>query len=338
MNTMYFGVEGVAWALDRWGKDTGTKIELDSAAVLETMLKREPDSMRYSYFFGETGIRMALQSVSPSPENLAALKSCLRNLRKTETNEIMAGAPGALIAAQILWEQTRDAEVASFIRETAQEILGAAEIEPDTGLLIWRQNYGSRPTIYLGAAHGAAGNYYSLLRAKEHLPEVLSAKILQKAIGFVKSSAKQSDRHANWATMIYPGERDLLVHWCHGAPGFAMLFAEIVPLGADQEFDRVLIKAGSLVWDAGPLLLGPSLCHGTAGSGATMLKLFQRTGEQIWLDRARTLAMNTIFQVKEHEKKYGQIRYSLWTGDIGAAFFVRACVEGKFSMPILDYL
>jgi hypothetical protein len=48
--------------------------------------------------------------------------------------------------------------------------------------------------------------------------------------------------------------------------------------------------------------------------------------------------MNAISQVKEHEAKYGQLRFSLWTGDIGVALFLMACGEGKFSQPLLEYL
>jgi lantibiotic modifying enzyme len=337
MGTMYFGVEGVAWGLHHWAELTGEKPGVDPAAIMENALRREPDPMKYSYFFGETGIRMALQSVRPSAENLRALKVCLRGLRESQTNEMMAGAPGALLAAQILWEQTHEKELVPFLQGVAQEIVDRWEVEADTGLPLWRQNYG-QPTIYLGAAHGAAGNIFSLLRAGEHFAPGLLAQIRQKALSIIKGAARQTDTEANWATLIHPGQRDLLVHWCHGAPGFVTLLANLFPRGDDPEFDRLMIKAGTLVWNAGPLVLGPSLCHGTAGSGAAMLKLFERTGDQLWLDRARAFAMNTIDQVTEHEAKYQRLRYSLWTGDVGIALFLRSCGEGVFSLPMLECL
>jgi len=337
MNTMYFGVEGVAWALHHWGKLTGEKPKTDPVAVLDHMLRREPDPMRYSYFFGETGIRMAKQAVWPTTENFSALIGCLENLRQEETNEMMAGAPGVLLAAQILWEQTRNEKLVPLIQGTAQEIISRWEIDADTSLPVWRQNYG-RSAVYLGAAHGAAGNIYSLLRVGEHLGQEALAEIRVKAISFVKGAARENENEANWATLLQPGDRDLLVHWCHGAPGFATLLANGIPRGMDPQFDQLMLKAGTLVWNAGPLVLGPSLCHGTAGSGATMLKLFERTGDQIWLDRARALAMHSLAQVREHEQKYQRLRYSLWTGDLGIALFLHSCVEGEFPLPMLEYL
>jgi lantibiotic modifying enzyme len=337
LGTMYLGVEGVAWGLHHWAQLTGEAPGVDPAAILENALRRDPDPMKYSYFFGETGIRMALQSVRGSTENLRALKDCLEGLRESETNEMMAGAPGALLAAQILWERTREKEWVPFIRGVAQEVMDRWEVEADTGLPLWRQNYG-KPAIYLGAAHGAVGNIFSLLRAGEHLAPALLERVRERAATFVKGAARQTDTEANWATLLHPGQRDLLVHWCHGAPGFVTLLANLFPQGEDPEFDRLMAKAGTLVWNAGPLVLGSSLCHGTAGSGATMLKLFERTGDQLWLDRAQAFAMHAIDQVREHEAKYGRLRYSLWTGDLGVALFLRSCGEGAFSLPMLECL
>ena len=37
-------------------------------------------------------------------------------------------------------------------------------------------------------------------------------------------------------------------------------------------------RAAELTWDAGPLVKGPSLCHGTAGNGFALLALYRRTG------------------------------------------------------------
>jgi Lanthionine synthetase C-like protein len=54
---------------------------------------------------------------------------------------------------------------------------------------------------------------------------------------------------------------------------------------------NLLTAAGEAVWAAGPLAKGSNLCHGTGGNGYAFLKLFQRTGQPHWLDRARAFAI-----------------------------------------------
>jgi lantibiotic modifying enzyme len=57
---------------------------------------------------------------------------------------------------------------------------------------------------------------------------------------------------------------------------------------------QVLLAGGELTWRAGPLVKGAGLCHGTAGNGYAFLKLFARTGDERWLERARRFAMHAI--------------------------------------------
>ncbi|HQR11674.1 MAG TPA: lanthionine synthetase LanC family protein [Casimicrobiaceae bacterium] len=102
------------------------------------------------------------------------------------------------------------------------------------------------------------------------------------------------------------------------------------------ELDDLLIEAGELVWRAGPLEKGAGLCHGTAGNGFDFLKLFKRTGKRRWLERARSFAMQTIEQCAAHAARYGQRRFSLWTGDLGVAMFVQSCLEENDDFPTLD--
>ena len=59
---------------------------------------------------------------------------------------------------------------------------------------------------------------------------------------------------------------------------------------------NTILAAGRAVWHAGPLAKGYGLCHGTAGNGYAFLKLWQRTGDSAWLDRARSFAMHAIAQ------------------------------------------
>jgi DUF1680 family protein len=83
---------------------------------------------------------------------------------------------------------------------------------------------------------------------------------------------------------------------------------------------------------------GPGLCHGTAGNGYAFLRLFALTGDERWLDRARRFAMHAIEQVQRERRRYGRGRYTLWTGDIGVALYLKGCMRGDPAVPTIDEL
>ena len=82
-----------------------------------------------------------------------------------------------------------------------------------------------------------------------------------------------------------------------------------------------------------PLAKGPSLCHGTAGNAYGFLVLHRRTGDELWLDRARAFALHAIGQVERERAAVGRGRYSLFTGDIGVALFLRHLLDGEERFP-----
>ena len=102
--------------------------------------------------------------------------------------------------------------------------------------------------------------------------------------------------------------------------------------GPPRELDPLLIGAGTTIWNAGPLTKGHGLCHGTAGNGYAFLKLHRRTGDAVWLARARAFAMHALAQYQAAAAP----RYSLWTGDAGLAVYLWHCVTGSDSLPGLD--
>jgi hypothetical protein len=65
---------------------------------------------------------------------------------------------------------------------------------------------------------------------------------------------------------------------------------------------------------------------------------FGRTGDERWLDRARRFAVHALGQVERWRETRGSGRYSLWTGDLGAALFAVDCLEARAEVPVVDYL
>jgi lantibiotic modifying enzyme len=122
-------------------------------------------------------------------------------------------------------------------------------------------------------------------------------------------------------------DRQIRTQWCHGAPGIVATLAHTL----DEE---LAVGGGELTWRAGPLKKGAGLCHGTAGNGYAFLALFERTGDEMWLARARAFAMHAASQVEESRTDEGRGRYTLWTGDLGAALYVADCLDGGGKPPL----
>jgi hypothetical protein len=63
-----------------------------------------------------------------------------------------------------------------------------------------------------------------------------------------------------------------------------------------------------------------------------LLKLFERTQDELWLVRARRFAMHALAQIERR----GGCRPSLWTGDAGTAIYVRHCLAATADVPGID--
>ena len=83
------------------------------------------------------------------------------------------------------------------------------------------------------------------------------------------------------------------LQWCHGAPG-------MVATAAPYLDEELLLAGAELTWRAGAHReeKGAGLCHGTSGNGYALLKTFERTGDERWLERARSFAVHALAQVE----------------------------------------
>src|SRR5690606_34281851 len=97
-----------------------------------------------------------------------------------------------------------------------------------------------------------------------------------------------------------------------------------------EKIKNYYLRAGSLIWDAGPLKKGIGICHGTDGNGFALLQIYKKTNDPVWLDRARKFAMHAINQ------RNG--RWTLFTGEIGFALYLISCIEKTDDFPFLDAL
>jgi hypothetical protein len=216
--------------------------------------------------------------------------------------EVMSGSPGMILAAKATGLEWR----------RSAEIL-AEEWERSGGL--WTQDLWGHTGQVLGPVHGFAGNVHALRG-------FLDNDILRRRVERVLREHAIWDGDAvNWPPAI--GDAKIRVQWCHGAPGILITLGDLMP-------EDLMLGAAETTWRTGPLEKGQGLCHGTAGNGYALLKAFALTGDDRWLERAQTFADAALAQCDG--------RYSLFTGDIGAALFARACDERDARFPIMDVL
>ncbi|MDP3820882.1 MAG: LanC-like protein [Burkholderiales bacterium] len=342
-HNLYFGSGGVIWALRHLAQGGAIEALPDFTPFVATLreanrpLLADSHHGSASYLFGDAGLDLLHWALQPDEAVARRLFDTVRGNLHNPARETLWGNPGTVLAAIHMAEATGEARWAALVREAADALQAEMEVDADTGTWLWVQNlYGRPPVRYIGAGHGFAGNVYPFLRAAALLPTEQVALLAERALATLQATAQLADGGANWFPGINPQRP---AHWlpsvqdCHGAPGIVCRLAAAPRTPA---WDTLLLQAGALTWHAGPLSKGASLCHGTAGSGFAMLKLWRRSGQPVWLVRARALAMHGCGQVERHRVEHGQGRHSLWTGDLGLACLLWNCVAGSDALPTLD--
>jgi hypothetical protein len=285
-----------------------------------------------SLLFGDMGAALLAMRLEPT-SSLADLV-----YRRAEANnglpirELMWGMPGSMVAAVHMGKMTEEERWRGLFEVQAARLLAELEDTPQGPL--WTQDlYGARDR-FLGPVHGFAGNVIPLLLGWDWLTAAQQAHVAAFVPKSLEANAWRYEVGTTWGPRSKREKRLFICQHCHGAPGMVTTFAD-APF-ATPELDALLLDGGRFAWAAGPLTKGSNLCHGTGGNGYAFLKLYRRTNDAIWLDRARQFAMTAIFQYRGAEMVAGRGRYSLWTGDIGLAIYLWDCITGDARFPTID--
>jgi hypothetical protein len=337
---VYLGAAGVIWALaalERVGVAESGRNWGEVAATLPEHYRAQPDfpddGVVPGLLLGEAGILLVAHGLAPGRPQAEALLTVVRGNVDNPALELMWGAPGTMLAAGVMLERTGDPVWEEAWRESADAIWAAWDGD------VWCQEMRGKPSHVLGAAHGFAGIVYALAHG-DLLDGSRRAELERRAIDVVERHARRRHGLLQWPETLewpYPGRQvDVRTQWCHGAPGLVTSLSAFA--SENDRLTELLVEAGELTWRAGPLAKGSGLCHGTAGNGYAFLKLLERTGDELWLDRARAFAMHALGQVEKARVEYGRGRFSLWTGDPGVAAYVTSCLNGDAALPSLDDL
>jgi hypothetical protein len=313
--TLYLGSAGMAWALHTLGSE---KLDLGAtvARALELYRERpdfEPDfGDEPSLWMGESGLLLVAALVGSSAADDARLLARVRENVANESWELMWGSAGTMLAA-------RERGFDEAWRESADRLWAEWDDETD----FWTQNVYGRVRQHLGPAHGLVGNVHALRGLRDGELAARLSRVLERTV-------LREDGLANWPPTTTAGADEIRVQWCHGAPGIVTTVGDLMP-------DELALAGGELTWLAGPLAKGPGLCHGTAGNGYAFLKLFALSGDERWLERARRFGMHALEQVERVRADHGHGRYTLWTGDVGVALYLRSCIDADPRVPTIDF-
>jgi Lanthionine synthetase C-like protein len=310
-NDVYFGGAGIIMALHELGS-TGWE---DAAVAFVDRQRAQPVdewTVETSYSFGELGIDLVAYRLTADASLADRVHELILAQPDSETNELMVGRPGAMLAAEAMLAWTGEQRWDEAWSAAAERVEAARD--PDG---LWTQHLPGETTRYLGAAHGYAANMRAFAnRGRAPEPADLEPYVLRE------------EGLANWMPRAGARPDEIRVQWCHGAPGVVATLGDLLDV-------ELAVAGGELVWRAGPLAKGPGLCHGTAGNAYAFLVLHRRTGDELWLERARAFGMHAIDQVENERAKLGRGRYSLFTGDLGVALFLRHLLDGDDRFPTM---
>ena len=342
---LYYGACGVIWTLQYLQSVGAATLSRDYSGALDTLLLRNRENLKSfgsqdfaSYLMGDTPILMLAHGLEPTTARADALAVLIEGNLDHPARELMWGSPGTLLAALFLHQRSGDARWAALFRTTAAKLWSQLLWSAEHQCSYWTQDLYGRQSNYLDAVHGFVATASPLIHGRHLLDAQAWADWQQCIVNTVQRTATwegENPAMANWRALLDTptGQAPrLLMQFCHGAPGFVICLADM----PGAALDPLLSAAGVATWAAGPLIKGANLCHGTGGNGYAFLKLFQRSGDARWLERARAFAMHGIAQMEADAQQCGQLRYSLWTGDPGLAIYLWDCLRGSAAFPTLD--
>lgn len=189
---------------------------------------------------------------------------------------------------------------------------------------------------YLGAAHGYAGIYHTLLLAAPYLKDD-EKQLLKVSIDKLLETQLSSK---NFPSSI-GNQDDRLVQWCHGAPGFVDLLCRSYKVYNEEKYLNIAKECGNVIWRRGLLCKGYSLCHGIAGNGYALLSLFQTTKDVKYLHRACKF-VEWCFSYDEYTSRKPDHPLSLYEGIVGVMYFMESITDPEnaampgYTFPIFD--
>lgn len=166
---------------------------------------------------------------------------------------------------------------------------------------------------YLGIAHGWAGFLYATLQWCQVSGTVIPATV-ERRLAELAAFALPVGRGVEWPWMLHrPGEPMTMAGWCNGTCGYVFLWLLAYRMLGDRAYLDLAHGAAWRSWDAAETAV--TLCCGLAGRAYALLSMYRNTGETVWRERARALALRSV----QEGNIPGEYPHSLYKGEFGLA-------------------
>ncbi|XP_076244798.1 glutathione S-transferase LANCL1 [Calliopsis andreniformis] len=327
--SVYTGTPGIAYTFYHYGKCFNEPGYIDKATELLRMSINKFRSRREVTFLTGIAGPLALGAVvlysRGNQEEAHTLISKLKSLSShvlDETSdlpdELLYGRAGYLYSLLFLNANISPPPIEDdLIKQVIALIIKSGNIYSASRKYKTPLMYAWHDTEYIGGAHGLAGILYLLLQAYKYLTPTQLQKEIKPALDFLLSIRYPS---GNFPSSI-GSHTDKLVHWCHGAPGMAMLYCLAYEIYKDDEYLKAALQCGEVIWERGLLKKGYGLCHGVAGNAYTFLTLFQQTKDMKYLYRACKFT-DWCMDYGIHQTRSPDRPYSLFEGLAGTIYFL----------------
>ncbi|NP_001082380.1 LanC like 1 L homeolog [Xenopus laevis] len=208
-------------------------------------------------------------------------------------------------------------QVCSTVLESGERLAGRRNLQSQSPLMHeWYREY------YVGPAHGLAGIYYFLMQPECNVSCEKLQNLVRPSMEYV--------RCLKFPTGNFPpcigDRRDLLVHWCHGAPGVIYMLIQAYKVFGEPQYLVDALQCAEVAWHYGLLKKGYGLCHGAAGNAYSFLALYNQTQDVKFLYRACKFA-EWCMDYGTHGCRTADTPYSLFEGMAGTIYFLSDLLE-----------
>lgn len=234
-------------------------------------------------------------------------------------DELLFGRSGYLLSLLFVRHHLGNETIPqTVIRQVCERII-------ESGRALSRAQRSSSPLMYewhdkkyLGAAHGLVGILHTLLVANDPSLKSELTSSIKPTLDYLMTMKFPS---GNYPSSVGSGSGDLLVHWCHGAPGWIHLFALAYKVFGDAKYLEAMKDCAKVLWNRGLLRKGYGICHGVAGNAYGFLTAYQLTGDQKYIYQAVKFA-EWCFDYGKHGCRTPDRPYSLFEGLAGTIYFL----------------
>ncbi|KAL5797603.1 hypothetical protein ACOSQ2_002423 [Xanthoceras sorbifolium] len=337
--TLYCGALGTAFLLFKAYQVAQNKNDLDLCLeIIKSCDSSSLPSREVTFLCGRAGV-CALGAVAAK---YAGDKHLLNyylaqfteiKLPKNLPDELLYGRVGYLWSCLFLSKNVGEGTILPTITRTVVEeiIENGRRLAKKGGPPLMFEWNGEK---HWGAAHGLAGIMHVLMDMELKPDEAEDVK------GTLKYMIKNRLPSGNYPVSEEDAKRDVLVHWCHGAPGVGLTLAKAAKVFEDTEFLAAAADAAEVVWNRG-LLKRVGICHGISGNAYLFLALYHITGNLEFLYRAKAFACFLLDRahkvIAKGEIHGGDNPYSLFEGVGGMAYlFLDMCEPSKARFPAYD--